>query len=545
MTTPLPVRVDSRGKAWAILSARDFARMLPDHGTRTLRASVTRLSASRGPSPRDLLRDLCLTPDNSELVGILLRGDEHHQTDLYDITSVVADDPESAALRLRGRDAVQLVREPSPLPSWWTPSLPDSLRDLATDAGDVHGLLLLADWMPRYDPEERAIPDPTPDGTLRLDRPEESVGWAFLTGQPSASVRADTFAALRARAVANLRASLAALGGRCLGVALPSAKRRPWFLAPSDIAGAGADPFLDVSQVSWDALLADKSALDVPELMPHRGRGIVYRDPDTRVSTALHGAGFSVLATTSHGAPSVPATRGDASIAVVRSRRDAWAHAWDAPSVRADRAAARVAEALMTRGVPYAVVDEGALEDGRLQGFAAIVVAPTRGLSGGALEALARYVSAGRFVLAMESLPNVVDGAQSGALEGLIGRRRFRATTAEEPAVSKALASLLRRARIHPASGVYARPGGERARGARSLLTLGDADHVTYWHADESAASILLERVALRQAEAWAGDVWRPIDHWQADGSTYAELEAAPHTPRTVAFRHGPGGDTA
>jgi len=471
----------------------------------------------------------------------LLRGDDHHQTDLYDITREVAEDPEDAARRLRGRDAVQLGREPSPLTSWWTPSLPDSLRLVAADIGDVHGVLLLADWMPRYDPKERAIPDPTPDGTLRLDRPEESVGWAFLTGQPSASVRARVFAELRERAVTNLRACVAALGGRRLAVALPSAKRRPWLVAPHEIAGAGADPFLDMSQVSWDALLEGKSVLDVPELMPYRGRGIVYRDPDTRVSTALHGTGFSVLATTPHDAPPMSDTHAAASVAVLRSRRDAWAHAWDASSVRSDRAAARVAEQLMARGVPFAVVDEGALEDGRVHGFAAVVMAPTRGLSESALGALTRHVDEGRSVLAVESLPVVVDGRRSGALEGLLGHRRFRATAEEEPALSKALAGLLRRARVSAASGVYARPGGERARGARSLLAVGDGiEHLTYWHTDETAASILVERTAVRRAEAWAGDASEPIHHWHADDRTYVEVEAAPNTPRTVAFRHGP-----
>ena len=82
MTPPLPIRVDSQGKAWVILSARDFAQRLPNHATWTLRARVTRLSESRTPTPRDLLRDLCLTDAGSELVAVLLRGDNHHQTDL-------------------------------------------------------------------------------------------------------------------------------------------------------------------------------------------------------------------------------------------------------------------------------------------------------------------------------------------------------------------------------------------------------------------------------------------------------------------------------
>ena len=112
--------------------------------------------------------------------------------------------------------------------------------------------------------------------------------------------------------------------------------------------------------------------------------------------------------------------------------------------------------------------------------------------------------------------------------------------------MSKALAGLLRRARISAASGVYARPGGEPARGARSILTFSDgAEHLMYWHADEAAASILLERMEPRRAEGWTGDAWRSTDHWHADERTYVELDAAPHTPRTVAFRSDPDDDTA
>ena len=531
-----------------IVAARGFARHVPTHETWTLRAKTARLAASRAPQARDLLGDLCVTPDGSELVAILLCGDEHHQTDLYDITDAVAEDIEGAARRLRGRDALQLVRERASSPSWWTRDLA-SVAAHASGAPDVHGVLLLADWMPRYDPDDRAIPDPNP-GARHLDDPERSIGWAFLTGQPSASVRAEAFAGLRRQAVDNLRACVSALGGRRLAVTLPSAKRRPWLLSPAEIAEAGAVPFLDVSQVTWDTLLRGKSALDIPELMPHPGRGIVYREPDTRVATALHGMGFDVLATSAHPAADIPhAAAPPARVAIIRSRHDGWAHAWDASAIASDAVVSRFAETLLSRGVPFAVLDEGALENpSSVADIDALLIAPARALSRACLDALTRHADRGGAILAVEPVPHVVDGKPSPALEGLLTHRRLWLSPGDEGTTGKLLDALLRRAKAWREAGVYARPGGDRARGAVHLLTVGEGvDYLTYWHGDEAATAILVERGAPRRAETWAesGDDggWRPARYWHADGRTYLEVEAEPHGPRTVAFHVEPDDD--
>ncbi|MAF09922.1 hypothetical protein CMK11_05660 [Candidatus Poribacteria bacterium] len=539
--TPYPVRVDSRGKRWTIVAAREFALRVPLHETWSLRANRARLSGSRTPETRDVLRDLCLTRDGSELVAILLRGDEHHQADLYDITAAVSGDIEEAARRLRGRDALQLARERAPLPSWWTRDLARGLASQTRDAADVHGVLLLADWMPRYDPDDGAIPDPTLDGDTAAAGPEDSVGWAFVSGQPAASVRVDVFARLRRQAATNLRACVAALGDGALAVALPSAKRRPWYLSPAQIAETGAVPFLDASQITWDGLLGGKSALDVAELMPHAGRGVVYRGPDARVSTALHGFGFDVLATEQHPAAHVPrADAMPARVAIVRARHDAWAHAWDAPSVDADAVVARVAQEFVHRGIPYAVVDEGALESpGGLSAFAAVVMAPMRALTRRSLDRFTRYVRDGGVALAIEPLPHVVGGQPSPALEGLLGHRRLRTSPSAGEALAKALESLGRRASLARESGVYARPAGDPALGAAHVLTVADGvDYMTCWHGDEEASGILTERAAPRRAEIWDGRAWLPVRHWHADGHTYIEIDTPPHAPRTIAFRH-------
>jgi hypothetical protein len=523
------------------VSAREFAQRVPLHETWSLRANRARLSASRTPEARDVLRDLCLTRDRGELVAILLRGDEHHQADLYDITAAVSDDIEDAARRLTGRDALQLVREPAPLASWWTRDLAGDLASQTRDAADVHGALLLADWMPRYDPEDGAIPDPTLDGGTTPADPEGNMGWAFVSGQPSASVRVDVFARLRRQAAANLRACVAALGDGVLAAALPSAKRRPWFLSPAQIAETGAVPFLDASHTTWDTLLSDKSALDIAELMPHAGRGIVYRGADTRVSTALHGLGFDILATEQHPAAHVPrADAMPARVAIVRARHDAWAHDWDAPSVDADAVVARVAQGFLRRGIPYAVVDEGALEgSGRLSQFAAVVMAPMRALTRPALDGLTRYVREGGVALAIEPLPHVVGGKPSPALEGLLGHRRLRTSPSASEALAKALESLRRRASLSREAGIYARPAGDPALGAAHVLTIADGvDYMTCWHGDEEASGILTERAAARRAEVWDGREWLPVPHWHADGHTYIEIDTPPHTPRTIAFRH-------
>ncbi|MBT7098939.1 hypothetical protein HN937_16290, partial [Candidatus Poribacteria bacterium] len=520
MTPPWPVRADSRGKRWVIMSAREFAQRVPGHDTWILRANKARMAASRTPEARDVLLDLCLTRDEADVVAILLRGDEHHQTHLYDITDAVADDLDDAARRLKGRDAMQLVRERAPQPSWWTRDLPADLASQVSDAADVSGVLLLADWMPRYDPDDGAIPDVTADGSLPPGDPEKNVGWAFVAGQPSAPVRVDVFARLRSLAIANLRACVDALGGRRLAIALPSAKRRPWLLSAADISESGAVPFLDVSQITWDALLTDRRSLDILELMPHSGRGIVYRGPDARVSTALHGFGFDVLATEDHPAPRMPqASAMPARVAIIRARHDAWAHAWDAPSAGADAVVARVAEAFLHRGVPCAVVDEGVLDDPlALSNFAAVVMAPMRALTHTGLDAFSRYVREGGVALAIEPLPHVVGGKPSPALEGLLGHRRLRTSPAEEEPLAKAVDSLRRRASLTREAGVYARPAGDPARDGAHVLALGaDVDYMTYWHGDEEATGILTERAAPRRAEIWDGGDWQPVHHWHAD----------------------------
>ncbi len=541
----LPIRVDSRGKRWAIVSARDFARQAPGHDTWTLRANLSSLIASREPAARDVLLDLCVTRDGGELVAILLCGDEHHLTDLYDITDALTEDIDEAARRLQGRDALQLAREPAALPSWWTRYLAGSLAVHAANAPDVHGVLLLADWMPRYDPDDRAIPDPTNDGSLHLDDPERNIGWAFLTGQPSAAVRAGVFAGLRRRAVDNLRRCVSALGDRRLAVTLPSAKRRPWLLSPADIAEAGAVPFLDASQVTWDTLLRGKSALDIPELMPFEGRGVVYREPDTRVATALHGFGFDVLATSPH--PTVDIPRADAMparVAIIRSRQDAWVHAWDAGAIASDAVISRFADRLVARGIPYAVLDEGAFgSPAGLAGIDALVLAPTRALSRVGLDVLTRHVVDGGMILAVEPVPHLVDGQPSPVLEGLLLHRRVWRSPGDAGSVAKALAAFLRRAKARREAGVYARPTGDLAREVVHLLTVGEGvDYMTYWHRDEAARSILLERRVPRSVETWCGSddgrQWRSAHHWHADGRTYTEVETKPHTPHTVALRH-------
>jgi hypothetical protein len=536
----LPTFSDEQGVRWARLPAAVFARLCPHHTTWELRGEAFTLPRS---SPRTILRILRrrLSPP-SAAEALYLRGDPFHLNELYDITeevrTCVAREEDAAlqtAARLAGRRLVQVTRESSPHPTWWTTDLAEPLSTIAGDAR-VAGVLLDTDWVPDLDPAHLTYPLPHAEEEDYLAQ----AGWLFEMGEPSVRARGAMWQAVWACAEENLWSCAEAMGDRVrLGVALPLSPGQKWHLSPVALARRGLVPVVVAAGVSRQDAVRGMSLLRLAEAAAAGAWGVASRLHGARRLGAWRalsrGWGFALTGSEPMG-DGMEEGRIRPDVVLAHPREERWAYAWDDDSTHLESVSERLAAALFRRGVSWSATDEAQLA-AALEKFSPrlVLVAPARSLRAETVRALSKWTDTGGAVAVAEPVPYLADGNANAELERFLTRPRVRRLDIEGARGLRALDVLLRRTRIRPEFGVYGRSNGLAPKGLRRLtLHAGTCRYHTFLHADGEAGRLLLELPGERGLFLWGGGGWQEAAAWHANGNTYLEMDAKPDTTHTL-----------